>query len=157
MKHIFIPFVLIFALAACNGNRNASASEEAKVETVETAIKDTQKPMNSVLNDVYGIRLLNGNKVPSTANMMLEFQLATGKISGEGGCNRFGGTLSLIDEQLKISEVRATRMACADGKRMALETELFKTLPKVDSYKSNRGILVLFSEGMPVIEAGRID
>lgn len=45
-----------------------------------------------------------------------DFQLdETGQVAGYGGCNRFGGGVTVADEQLVFGPMRSTMMACAEG------------------------------------------
>lgn len=61
-----------------------------------------------------GKSLLKGVKPPT-----VEFA-TQGRVAGFSGCNRFGGSYNIEGMQLKLSELFATRMACA-GQGMELE------------------------------------
>jgi heat shock protein HslJ len=51
--------------------------------------------------------LPGGGEAPS-------LQFHDGRVSGSGGCNRFGGSYSQDGASVKISHVISTQMACAD-------------------------------------------
>lgn len=81
------------------------------------------------LNDIWALEQLNGTP-PDQANMpkgvpTLELQLSAQKVLGYGGCNRFQGKMEVTDNQIKFSQLAATRMACPN---LQTETSLLKAL-----------------------------
>lgn len=44
----------------------------------------------------------------------ITFNLKTNQVSGNGGCNRYSGTLAVADNQIKLGLMAATKMACSD-------------------------------------------
>ncbi|MDA7418461.1 META domain-containing protein [Xenophilus arseniciresistens] len=58
-----------------------------------------------------------------------------GRVSGSGGCNRLSGGFTRNGAQLRLSQLGATRMACADAARSALETAFFQALQTTASYR----------------------
>jgi heat shock protein HslJ len=51
--------------------------------------------------------------VPSRANLFVRFN-ATGKLEGFGGCNKFFGVYSTVDDGIKVGALGATKMACRE-------------------------------------------
>ena len=71
-----------------------------------------------------------------------------GRISGSGGCNRLSGGFTRTGTQLRLSQLGATRMACADATRTATETAFFQALQTTASYRlAGPGQLVLLDAG----------
>ncbi|WP_353643139.1 META domain-containing protein [Mesorhizobium sp. WSM2239] len=65
-----------------------------------------------------------------------------GKISGNGGCNSFGGQASFDGAKLKISDVFSTMMACEQPK-VKQEAAFLAALAKTASYTVEDGTLTL--------------
>ena len=57
-----------------------------------------------------------------------------GRVSGTGGCNRFGGSYESDGATLSFSPLAATRMACP-GEAMKTEQAFFDMLGKVKAMK----------------------
>ena len=53
-----------------------------------------------------------------------------GRVSGTGGCNRFGGSYESIGDKLSFSPLAATRMAC-EPEVMQAEQDFFAMLDRV--------------------------
>ncbi|MDD2724939.1 MAG: META domain-containing protein [Methylovulum sp.] len=70
-----------------------------------------------------------------------------GRVSGNGGCNGFGGTFKTSGDgfRLTFSQLIGTQMACPD---MSLESRLFKVLEATDSYYVNHNELQLIRARM---------
>jgi heat shock protein HslJ len=66
------------------------------------------------------------------------------KVSGTGGCNRFGGPIAIEDDAVKIGPLIATRMMC-EGK-METETAYFAALEAARSFALEGDNLVLKGE-----------
>ena len=77
----------------------------------------------------------------------LQFDLQ-GRVSGSSGCNRLSGGFTRSGAQLRLSQLGATRMACADAARAATETAFFQVLQTTASYRlPDPGQLVLLDAG----------
>jgi copper homeostasis protein (lipoprotein) len=64
------------------------------------------------------------------------------RVTGNGGCNGFGGSYELDESTLRISfsQVAATQMACMDAE---YESEFFRVLGMVDNYSTDGKTLSL--------------
>ncbi len=58
-----------------------------------------------------------------------------GRVMGNGGCNRFSGSFTRAASQLRIGQLAATRMACAEPERGQRETQFFQALQTTASYR----------------------
>lgn len=68
-------------------------------------------------------------------NPQLQFDRSSGRLSGSGGCNRMSGSFTRSASQLKLGQIAATKMACGDPARNALETQFFQALQATASYR----------------------
>lgn len=67
---------------------------------------------------------------PVDANTTLNLRFEDdGKVSGNGGCNRFFASYEITESGIGIGPVGATRMACPEP-QMSLEQRLFEVLDK---------------------------
>jgi len=79
--------------------------------------------------------------VPKT-KMSLRFE--NNQVNGFGGCNRFSGSYNLLNNQLSVGPLNATRMGC-DGLVMNQESQFFSALQSVRRVGSDAsGHLLLF-------------
>jgi heat shock protein HslJ len=70
---------------------------------------------------------LNGKPVDG-----LTFDYTTDKVSGTGGCNRFGGPISIEDDAVQIGPLASTKMMC-EGKS-EIEAQYFTALEAARSF-----------------------
>ena len=76
---------------------------------------------------------IDGAAVPGGPDVTLAF--SGGRVSGEGPCNSFGGTVAFDETtgMLRIGDLASTKRACVDPARGALETTWFAALRAVTS------------------------
>lgn len=60
--------------------------------------------------------------------------LSTTRVGGHGGCNAFGGDLTVSGSTVRVGPVAATRKLC-DARVMALETQFFRALEALDGLR----------------------
>ncbi len=65
-----------------------------------------------------------------------------GRVSGSGGCNRYGGKAEIDGSSIVIGPVAATKMACIPAP-MDQETKFFDALDKARSWRIEDGKLLL--------------
>ena len=63
---------------------------------------------------------IDGAAIPEDVPATVEFS-AAGRVSGVGGCNRYGGTYAYDDGALSVGPLMATKMACAEEGLMRVE------------------------------------
>jgi heat shock protein HslJ len=93
---------------------------------------------------------LNGKTVAASEGrreMFMMLDKAQGRVSGNSGCNQFGGVFQISTDGfgLHFGRMMMTEMACAD---MALEGEFLKVLAMTDSYHLNAEGLQLYKAKM---------
>ena len=68
------------------------------------------------------------------------FEVADKRFTGNGGCNQINGNYALDKNEIKFTDVIATKMACND---IEFENAFLSTLSSVDRYEVNGNDLVL--------------
>ncbi len=99
---------------------------------------------------------LGGRDVPGSIATTLEIA-ADGKVSGRGGCNGFGGNVTLQGRTIRFSRMVSTMMACAPDV-MAQERGFLDGLAKVRRWDIHRGsglLALLDGRGRPVMTLAR--
>jgi putative lipoprotein len=71
----------------------------------------------------------------------------SGKVSGNGSCNRFNGTVRLSGDSIAFGPLATTRMACVDpaGKQ---ETSYLKALGDAERFRVDGTTLLIYAKGM---------
>jgi len=110
--------LLIATVVACNG----------KSTLVAVAPSASQSQIPTLEGTSWTVVSLNGVDVPADAR--IELQFTRGKLTGNSGCNGFNSDYSQQAAALRIGELTATRMHCADPVG-AREQALFAGLPDI--------------------------
>lgn len=140
-KSIFIIALAIGAIA-CN---NSSKEDNNSGNTV------TEQKASSSAPDLYGkewvLLELNGKAVSLDTSFPQKPRLVFEKdnrVSGNLGCNSFGGNLELqSDNGIKISEISATQMACPN---LEVEQMFLDALQKAKSFAVESNTLILSND-----------
>lgn len=130
-----LPVLGLLLLLAC------SCTVQNTNQTVET---------DSVLDTYWTLVSLEGQDVQRPQNTQTAFiRFEEGKTSVHGftGCNRFFGKYELNGQNLALSGLGSTRMACPD---MDQENQLMDILSRVDSYRISGEVLTLYANGTAV-------
>ena len=78
----------------------------------------------------------------------IQFDRNSGRVVGSGGCNRVSGAYQRSGYDLRMSQLAATKMACADAQRNADESAFFNALQVTASYRlQGAGRLALLDAG----------
>ena len=93
-------------------------------------------------------RLLDVNGTPvvgdSTNRPTLRFEADSGRVGGNFGCNRGGGSFTIgADGSLRFSAIAMTRRACIDERMNVQETALAAALGATDGYRLSADTLEL--------------
>jgi heat shock protein HslJ len=73
----------------------------------------------------------------------INFNTSGGKISGNGSCNSFGGSLSIDGNNLNLGNIFSTKMYC--DAVQSIENDFFSQLRKVTRYEIKGNKLLLFA------------
>ncbi|MEO1169785.1 MAG: META domain-containing protein [Pseudomonadota bacterium] len=111
-------------------------------------------PQETLRGADWHVTELMGEAVPADAGINFRFD-GDGGMFGTGGCNRFT-TNYVLDDELRIGPVAATRRACINPEISRLENQFFTALGSVIRLElSDEGVLTLFAEMEPVLTAER--
>lgn len=94
--------------------------------------------------------LLAGSEWGLDGNDKAFVQFGDGRVSGHGGCNRFGGSYTQDETRLSIGPLMATRMACAP-EVMSAEQEFMDALQAARHVEATHLLLTLKDESGGVL------
>ena len=77
----------------------------------------------------------------------MTFDVANNKVSGNGGCNSFNGSVAIDGNTLNFGPVMSTKMACQG----TAEDVFFKNLDRVTSFSTNNTELTLIADDIVVM------
>lgn len=131
---LFLGFIALFSLGSCS------------VKTVQP----TQEPP---LHGDFQITSFENFNDPA-ANLTINFDSTSKKVSGHSGCNRFFGTYETSGNTLTLKQMASTRMACIDQNISKTEAALLKTFESVKSYSlENNNLRLKNEQGSTIVSA----
>jgi heat shock protein HslJ len=90
MKRLIVGLMVLFVLAACSGDASASITGQWKLVSYGSADKQT----------------------PAAPDVDTSIEFLDGKLSGNVGCNGFGGDYEVKADTLILGPVMSTMMFC---------------------------------------------
>jgi heat shock protein HslJ len=133
--------ILLVALAAC-----ANPTEPIATPTPDTSTSGPNEPADATLVNDWLVISINGNQVETGVVPTLSFT-SEGVVSGEGGCNGFGGTYTTDESNgIVLTGMTATLIACEDEAVMAQEAALMDALNQTTVYLIEGNTLTLTDE-----------
>ncbi len=93
---------------------------------------------------------INGVAINST-RAFIEFDEATKRTSGDGGCNRFAGSFELNGPGLKFSRTLSTKRACLDQNIQQIENTFLANLERVTGFLVRGDELYLNANGRSLL------
>ncbi len=100
---------------------------------------------NALTGNVWVLTTLLGKSPLQGTELTSEFT-SSGSVSGSAGCNHYGGKFTASGQNLRISSIVSTQMACA-ATIMAQETAFLKAFAATRTYAVSGGKLTLRSAG----------
>ncbi len=138
---IAVLFLLLtsFTFQSCDTAQNV-------VNTVENKDLGAQLAGTWILTSIEGTKAADAFKgtIPT-----LSFDLATHKVSGNGGCNNYSGGFTLISTMYTPTPMVSTMMACPQENK---ESRLLELLGKKSTLVFNNNILQFVQNGKVVLE-----
>lgn len=131
-----LPALPAFALAACVGAQ-APAGDGS---TDAAALFASGTSWTVVAIDLQ----------PVPAGISPTIQREGDRVGGNGGCNQFGGAITVSGQRLTFGEMASTLMACQPA-AMEVEARLHGALKRVDGVRAAGGTLQLTAQGRPVV------
>ena len=135
---VFMAFIALFIYSCTNTknlpNTQNSLDEERKSSVHSVEMSKIQE--NTITEKYWKLIELKGEAIKTDENNSKEphiiFKEENNRMTGTSECNSFNGSYELLGEnQIKISQVIATMMACPD---MKIERELFSIFEMIDNY-----------------------
>lgn len=96
---------------------------------------------NGLSGTMWRLKEMNGRDV-GDSRAYIEVDTESGKLSGNGGCNRIFAAVTISNRTVEVSHIGSTRMMCSD--EMTAEAEFKTTLKSVTRYRLNGDTLILF-------------
>jgi len=85
----------------------------------------------------------------------IQFSATDGTVSGNGGCNRFGGKYARTDSSLHLTQLVSTKMACALNPLNTQEQQYLGVLTAADYFSIAGDTLSLFDTAAQVPRVAR--
>jgi heat shock protein HslJ len=83
-------------------------------------------------------------------NAFIRFDEMQKRVSGNGSCNSFGGTVNIKDNSLQIGLLFSTKMYCEAVQ--SIETDFFAALGKVSRYEIKGNSLLMYKGDLLLLE-----
>lgn len=123
-KHLLVLFIICLAISACASEKPATLIGSWEL----TAYGPVNSPTPAV----------------SDAGAELTFN-GDGTVTGNSGCNGFGGSYTVEGDQITFESITSTLMACEDA-RMAQESAVTQVLTGTAKYKIEGSTLTLTND-----------
>ena len=117
------------------------------------AVVATEKSISGINWYLKKIYLSTGNIDVNNANAFIKFDAAKNSVGGKGGCNNFGCSYTVNEQQLDFKNVFSTKMFCETYQSQ--EDSFFKQLEKVNRYDVKDGKLLLYMNSELLLEFGK--
>jgi heat shock protein HslJ len=111
----------------------------------EVKVKPPAAAAFHLANSEWLLKDLEGSEVLDNVQATLAFQ-ETGKVSGNGSCNRFFGSAKINGNAIELGPLGATRMACPEA-IMNQETKYLSALQAANRFEWKAPYLLLHCKG----------
>lgn len=128
---VLAPFVAALALAACD-----AAPAPGDESTDPAALLPS--------GGRWVVTAIDGAPLPAGITPTLTRE--GNRIGGNGGCNQYGGGITIRGERLSIGQLASTMMAC-QGPAMAVEARLHAAMGRVNGARGMVGGALHLTEG----------
>ena len=135
VKIIIAIFIVTIFFLSCNSTKKSSNKKENNV------VEKTKKTTTPKIAASYIVKELQGKK-ELAKNPTIVFH--KGSISGNSGCNRYGGKVTITGNKIKFGALMGTKMYCEAF--MKIEKEFLKALSNTDHYKIVENQILLFDK-----------
>lgn len=131
-KYLLTLLVICLAVTACSAKNEESAATLTGSWKLD-AYGSSESPTPAVPDTEAGIAFNND-----------------GTVTGNSGCNDFGGSYAVEGKQVTFDQMTSTLMAC-DDPRMAQEGAVHQVLTDTASYKIEGNVLTLMNNDMVLV------
>lgn len=144
MKKVIFIIAWAATVAACHNTGNQKTTSES--ETPEQSAEILSSP-SELYEKEWKLSELNGRAIVLDSTFQRYPHLVFGKentLSGNLGCNGFGGKIEFeADNTIKISDLAATQLACAN---LEVEQGFLDALKNAQSYTVQNNVLTLSND-----------
>jgi heat shock protein HslJ len=100
--------------------------------------------------DIWVLTQLNGNAPLEGNPLTLEFE--SDQVSGNAGCNQYGGSYQVSGEKIQFIDLYSTEMACFEPEGILEQEQVFlASLRSANRYTLVDGLLTFFVDQQPVL------
>lgn len=126
---VFLSALVVIALSACTQEANETG-EQSGSQVQASGLENTKWQLVSFGQQAGEIA------VADSIQIKLQFN-PDNRVGGSGGCNSFGGGYEVQGASLVFDHIISTKMACADGNLMQLESQYFAALENAATFALN--------------------
>jgi heat shock protein HslJ len=128
------------------GEQPVLAISSIKGAKVTAQAAAAQPSSFSLSNSEWLLEDLNGSSVLDNAQATLTFP-ETGKVAGNGSCNRFFGPAEINGDTIKLGPLASSRMACPQAV-MNQETKYLEALQAAERFEWKDPYLLIYCKGV---------
>lgn len=141
MKNLFTSITLILGLVLfANSKIDAAVSYSVPKEI----------SLDSSRWKLVSIHSENGIMKLSGVNAFIKFNKESGRVSGKGGCNNFGGSFKSNGDSLTMDHIFSTKMYCEQIQKT--EDLFFNLLQSVNHFEIKDSLLLLYKSDELLLE-----
>jgi heat shock protein HslJ len=97
---------------------------------------------------------LNGSDPLEGRQLILQFD--SGQVSGNGGCNQYGGSYQITGEAIRFYDLFSTEMACMDPEGIMKQEQIYlELLQTANRFELVDGELIFFVDQQPILRYNR--
>ncbi|WP_196889376.1 META domain-containing protein [Aureivirga sp. CE67] len=118
---------------------------------IVASCKCAKKNDVALLNDIWVFENIEDKEVPKGLEQAprIEFDLKESMIFGNDSCNSLFGKINVNENQLSISDLGSTKMACRENQQLA--QSVHEILGEVESYKIKDLKLYLYDQNKKLL------
>jgi len=117
----------------------------------------SETTINPLINDIWALEFIKGvDYQPDSSSKerpIIEIHLKENKVTGNTGCNRINGTVTVEEDQIEFSDIITTEKFCSKS----IEQEFLMSLGMVNNYKVEKLKLYLYEDDQEIMIFQKID
>jgi heat shock protein HslJ len=117
----------------------------------------SETTINPLINDIWALEFIKGvDYQPDSSSKerpIIEIHLKENKVTGNTGCNRINGTVTVEEDQIEFSDIITTEKFCSKS----IEPEFLIALGMVNNYKVEKLKLYLYEDDQEIMIFQKID
>jgi heat shock protein HslJ len=110
--------------------------------------KSTTKKNILELGSNFEVSKMEKSSIELKVKPTLLFNFEKNTVSGNAGCNNYSGVITKDGNQLKFTDIVATKMFCGN---MKIEKEFMQKLATITSYDLNGNHFLLYNKAMELV------